>query len=428
MRASTRTWDGADPVALARELRRAVPDPASIAADVAAVIERVRDGGDASLIALTQQHDGVAPLDLLLGRDAMTSALDGLGSDIRAALESAAENIERTAGSQMDASARTEILPQGQRVASGRVAVGAAAIYAPGGRAVYPSSVLMGVVPARVAGVERVLVASPPQDDGMPAPAVLAAASIAGADAVLAAGGAHAIAALAHGTESVAPVDVIAGPGGPWVQEAKLQVSRVVGIDGYAGPSELMVICDGAAKVEWLALDLCAQAEHGADGPLVLAGDDEGLLERIGARVAELAAERPTVADAPLELVVAPSLEAAAELASAFAPEHLQVDCREADAIADLVPTAGCVFVGPHAGTAFGDYAAGSNHTLPTGGAGRFTGPLGPETFMRRTARVGMDAEAAAALAPIVVPIAEVEGFPVHGESASARAPRDRSS
>ena len=306
--------------------------------------------------------------------------------------------------------------------------VAAAAIYAPGGRAVYPSSVLMGVVPARVAGVGRVLVASPPQADGLPAPAVLAAASIAGADAVLAAGGAHAVAALAYGTESIEAVDVIAGPGGPWAQEAKLQVSRVVGIDGYAGPSELMAICDGGANVEWLALDLCAQAEHGADGPLVVAGTDRDVLERLGARVEELAADRPTVADAGLELVAAPDLEAAAALARALAPEHLQLDCEGADALAELVPTAGCTFVGPFAGTAFGDYAAGSNHTLPTGGAGRFTGPLGPETFMRRTARVQIDGEAAAALAPLVVPIAEAEGFPVHGESASARAPRDRSS
>ncbi len=265
------------------------------------------------------------------------------------------------------------------------------------------------------------MVASPPGADGTPHPAVLAAAALAGADAVLAAGGAHAVAALAHGTETIDPVDVIAGPGGPWVQEAKLQVSRVVGIDGYAGPSELMVICDGSSDPGWIALDLCAQAEHGSDSPLVVACTDGAALTAIGEAVERLAAERESVHDAALELVEVPDTGAAAELALRYAPEHLEIDCEGAAEIAASVPTAGCIFEGRSGAAAFGDYAAGSNHTLPTGGAGRFTGPLGPGTFRRRTSRVRMAGGSPAELAGAVETIARAEGFPVHGESARAR-------
>lgn len=428
MRTSIRPWDGTDPVWLARELRATAPDHGAIAAEVTALIERVRADGDAAVIELGERLDGAAPTSLVIGREELEAALDGLDGDLRSALEVAVQNIEAVARAQLAGEdVRTE-LEQGQVVVSGRSPVAAAAIYAPGGRAVYPSSVLMGVIPARVAGVRRIVVASPPQEGGSPAPAVIAAAALAGAEAVVAAGGAQAIAALAHGTESIEPVDVIAGPGGPWVQEAKLQVSRVVGIDGYAGPSELMVVCDGGARAEWIALDLCAQAEHGADGALVVAGTDRGVLDRIASAAEDLARERPSVSDAAVDLVEAPDLGSAAAFARAFAPEHLQLDCEGAEELAADLSTAGCVFVGAYAGTAFGDYAAGSNHTLPTGGAGRFTGPVGPETFMRRTSSVLVGEAAARSLAPTVVAVAESEGFPVHGESAAARAPRDGSS
>ena len=250
----------------------------------------------------------------------------------------------------------------------------------------------MGVVPARVAGVPRVVVASPPGESGRPADAVLAAAAIAGADEVYAIGGAQAIAALAYGTESIAAVDVIAGPGGPWVQEAKLQCSRVVGIDGYAGPSELVVICDAAAPVDWIALDVCAQAEHGDDGLLVVICTDRSLLERIGDAIGRLAAARESVADATVELIWAERTGTAVELAEALAPEHLELLTADARDLTGAVTTAGCVFVGERSATAFGDYAAGSNHVLPTGGAGRFTGPLGPADFRRRISRVELDA------------------------------------
>nr|MBA2523666.1 histidinol dehydrogenase [Solirubrobacterales bacterium] len=227
--------------------------------------------------------------------------------------------------------------------------------------------------------------------------------------------------ALAYGTETVAAVDVIAGPGGPWVQEAKLQVSRVVGIDGYAGPSELMVVGDENANAEWAALDLCAQAEHGADGVLVAAGPQD-LLAAIAVGVERIAAGRPSVQDACIALVEVASPEVGLALAEALAPEHLQLDCAGAAELAEAVTSAGCVFVGARSGAAFGDYAAGSNHVLPTGGSGRFRGPLGPGTFRRRLSRVEIGADAAAALAPAVDVFARAEGFPVHGESARVRA------
>ena len=214
---------------------------------------------------------------------------------------------------------------------------------------------------------------------------------------------------------------MIAGPGGPWVQEAKLQCSRVVGIDGYAGPSELVVICDAAAPVDWIALDVCAQAEHGDDGLLVVICTDRSLLERIGDAIGRLAAARESVADATVELIWAERTGTAVELAEALAPEHLELLTADARDLTGAVTTAGCVFVGERSATAFGDYAAGSNHVLPTGGAGRFTGPLGPANFRRRISRVELDADSAAALGGAVDVIARAEGFPVHGESALAR-------
>jgi histidinol dehydrogenase len=251
---------------------------------------------------------------------------------------------------------------------------------------------------------------------------VLAACSLAGVREVYAVGGAQAIAALAFGTEAISRVDLIAGPGNRYVQEAKRLVSSAVGIDGIAGPSELMVVADGTANPEWIALDLCAQGEHGDDSPLIVASPDQALLERIAELIEGLVAERPSVAEAPLALVATTGVEAALSLADAVAPEHLELVFEGVDAIAARARVAGCVFIGGGGATAFGDYAAGSNHVLPTGGAARFGGPLGPGTFRRRTSVVTIPPSAAVALAPHVAALAGAEGFPVHGESAEARA------
>ena len=405
---------------LAPALRAAAAEDPGIAAAVAETIAAVREGGDAALAELGLRFDGVAADPLRVPREELERALAEVPPTLRDALELAAANVRSVAESQPPAEAVVD-LPQGQRVGISEVPVGSAGIYAPGGRAPYPSSVIMGVVPARVAGVGRVAVASPPGESGVPADAILAAAAIAGADEVYAVGGAQAIAALAHGTETVRPVDVIAGPGSPWVQEAKLQCSRAVGVDSYAGPSEIVVLCDSTAPAEWVALDVCAQAEHGDDGLLAVVSDDPAALERIGAELEGLAAGRPSVADAAVTLVEVPDLDAAIELAEALAPEHLEIACEDAEALAARITTAGCVFVGAASATAYGDYAAGSNHVLPTGGAGRFAGPLGPATFRRRISRVVVPASSAEDLAPAVDEIATAEGFPVHGESALVR-------
>jgi histidinol dehydrogenase len=282
----------------------------------------------------------------------------------------------------------------------------------------------MGTIPARAAGVPRMVVASPPAASGRPDDAVLAACEVAGVDDVYAVGGAQAIAALALGTDTIAAVDVIVGPGNRYVTEAKRQLSGTVGIDGIAGPSELAVVADGTANPELIALDLCAQAEHGTDGLLVVISPDPALLDAVTERVEGLAAERSSVADANLASITAPGLELALSLADALAPEHLELAFQGADEASARGRVAGCVFVGSGGATAFGDYAAGSNHVLPTGGAARFGGPLGPGAFMRRTSVVHVGSAAAAELAPHVDALARAEGFPVHGESAQARVKR----
>jgi len=392
--------------------------------DVSPIEREVRDGGDEAVLRLTARFDATdsAPTSLRVAPGAVEEALGSLDPGLRESLELAAANVRAVAEAQIDEVRRVVPLSQGQNVSVREVPVSAAGLYAPGGRAAYPSSVLMCAIPARVAGVERLALASPPGPDGVIGPLVLAAAALCGVDEVYAMGGAQAIFALAYGTESVAPVDVIAGPGNSWVREAKRAVSGMVGIDSLAGPSELMAVPgnhDGDAELA--ALDFCAQAEHGAEGPLVVVSAEQAVLDGVAAAIERAAADRPGVGDAPLATVRVPVLDHAIDLANAFAPEHLELLDEGAALLADRVTTAGCVFVGRYGATAFGDYVAGSNHVLPTGGAGRFSGPLGPGTFRRKISTVEVPAEAAAKLAPHVDRIARAEGFPVHGESAMIR-------
>ena len=424
MRVDRIDWDGADPAALARRLRGAVAGTESVSGEVSGLIAAVRAGGDAALREIAERFSEPAPEALLVDPEAVAAAPGLLEPAVRDALRLAVANIEAVARAELEAASAPVLveLEQGQRVEVRAEPVAAAGVYAPGGRAVYPSSVLMTCVPARVAGVARLAVASPPAAAGRPSAPVLAAAAIAGVDEVYAVGGAQAIAALAHGTETIAPVDVIAGPGNRYVTEAKRQVSGIVGIDGISGPSELVIVADGSANADWLALDLCAQAEHGADSPVVLISPDAALIDRIEEILATLPADRPSVADAPLALVRAPGVELALALADAYAPEHLELAFEGADELAARARVAGCVFVGSAGATAFGDYVAGSNHVLPTGGAARFGGPLSPRAFIRRLSVVSIPPAAGRALAPHAAAIADAEGFPVHGESATARA------
>ncbi|MEX2448048.1 MAG: histidinol dehydrogenase [Solirubrobacterales bacterium] len=420
MRARRFDWSGPGKTAAAIRAWSAQTAPAI---DVGPIEREVREQGDAAVLRLTARFDATerAPESLRVDPAETERALAGLSPEIRASMELAAENVRAVAMAQVDEEPRLVELSQGHTVTLREVPVGAAGIYAPGGRAAYPSSVLMGAIPAQVAGVGRVVLASPPGPDGKLPPPVLAAAALCEVDEVYAIGGAQAIFALAFGTESVAAVDAIAGPGNAWVREAKRAVYGTVGIDSLAGPSELMVVVGREAEPEWAALDLCAQAEHGADGPLIAVAAEESLLTALADATARVAAERPGLGDSPLALVVVPDLAEAVRLANAFAPEHLELLQEDTAPLAEWVTTAGCVFAGPSSATAFGDYVAGSNHVLPTGGAGRFSGPLGPGAFRRRIATVEVPPAAAAELAPHVDALARLEGFPIHGESAMIR-------
>jgi histidinol dehydrogenase len=292
-----------------------------------------------------------------------------------------------------------------------------AGAYVPGGRAPYPSTLIMCAVTARTAGVEALAVCAPGAH-----PLVLAACALCGVDEVYRVGGAQAIAAMAYGTETIAPVDVIAGPGNRYVTEAKRQVTGVVGIDGLAGPSELVVVASEGADPELAALDLLAQAEHGDDSLVCLIVPGEELLNDVLENVERLAGAFDSVSEAPLAAVRAWDSDRAVRLADAIAPEHLQLMGEEAESLGGLVQRAGCLFMGRDAGTAFGDYVAGSNHVLPTTGAARFASGLSPATFRRRMARVSLPEGAAARLAPAGAALARAEGFPVHGESMERRA------
>jgi histidinol dehydrogenase len=389
--------------------------------DVEPIAAEVMKGGDRALIALSERFDGIAPASLRVYPREIPAALEALEPEVREALEAAAANIRAVARAQVDDTPHKVELPQGHAVVLQDIAVGSVGVYAPGGRAAYPSSVLMCCLPAREAGVSRVALASPPGADGRVHPAVLAACALCEVDEVYAVGGAQAIVAFAVGTETVGAVDVVAGPGNAWVREAKRWAYGRVGIDGLAGPSELMLVAGHDTELEWAALDLCAQAEHGPDSPLIAAAVEEAVLDGIEEQVRAVAQRSPSVADAPLALVHVADLADAIALANDYAPEHLQLASEDAYALAAQVRSAGTVFVGRQSATAFGDYAAGSNHVLPTAGAGRFSGPLGPGAFRRRIANVSLPGPAAAALAPYVDALARAEGLPVHGESARAR-------
>jgi histidinol dehydrogenase len=425
MRVERIEWDGRAAGGLAGAIRAARPDPEEVHPAVAEIIRAVGDHGDEAVRELTRRLDGVevAAGSIRADRELIKRASEAVPADVRAAMELAAANIRSVAEAELAATFPVDVeLSDGQRIRIVDSSVDAAGVYIPGGKAAYPSSVLMCCVPARIAGVGRIAVASPPGHDGQVSPAVLAACAVAGVDEVYAMGGAQAIAALALGTEGIDRVDMIAGPGNRYVVEAKRLLSARVGIDGIAGPTELVVIADESADPDWVALDICAQAEHGAEGLLAVLAADGGLLDSVAALLADRASVRPSVTDATVSLVEAPAVDAALALADALAPEHLELQLVDADAEMARRRVAGCVFVGTHAGAAFGDYAAGSNHVLPTGGAARFGRPLGVRTFLRRTSIVSIPARGAAALAPAASVLARIEGFPVHGESVEARA------
>ena len=404
-----------DPAGLARELRELIPAPESVAERVAEIIARVRASGDDALRFFTREFDtgGTTPSALRVPDAELDTALARLDDSVRAGLEAAIENVTRVAEASLTED-RT-VTFGGHQIAVREVPVDRAAVYVPGGRAPYPSTVVMGVITARVAGVREIAVCAPPGPDGEVNAAVLGACRLAGASAVYRMGGAQAIAALAFGTETVAPVDVIVGPGNLYVQEAKRQVFGNVGIDGFAGPSDLVVLAAAGADPDALALDLLAQAEHGAGSIVVAISDSAELIDALAGRIAE----HPDT-DAVTRLVQVADLEQGLAIVESFAPEHLQLVGDGAEALAPRIRHVGCLFVGSASGTAFGDYIAGSNHVLPTNGAARFASALSPAHFRRRFNEVRITADAPA-LARAAAPVARAEGFEVHARSMEAR-------
>jgi histidinol dehydrogenase len=391
----------------AHEIRALVPPPREVEDDVRSILAEVREGGDEAVRALTERLDGVALDELRVPPEDLEAALEPA---VVEALSVAIANVGAVAEAQLRDPVELE-LSQGQQVELVELPVRRAAAYVPGGRAAYPSTVVMCAVTARTAGVEELAVCAPPGPDGNPHPTILAACALCGVTEVYRMGGAQAVAALAYGTESIPAVDVIVGPGNRYVQEAKRQLVGLVGIDGVAGPSELVVIAGGDADPDLVALDLLAQAEHGRDSLVVLISPRTAILDAVEQSLGDSAA-----------IVEAANMQGALALAEELAPEHLELVGEQAEALAGEVRRAGCLFVGRDAGTAFGDYVAGSNHVLPTGGAARFASALGPGTFRRRMARVSLPPGAAGRLAPAGVALARAEGFPRHAESMERRA------
>ena len=389
----------------------------TLAEPVAAIIEEVRRSGDDAVLDFTERfdHAELGPDQLRVDANELEASVGVLEPDVLAGLRTAIANVKAVARAQIRDETVTVELPEGHTVEVVEHPVRRAAVYVPGGRAPYPSTVVMGAVTARVAGVEQVVVCAPPGPGGRAHPVILAACVLCQVTEVYRMGGAQAIAALAYGTKSVRPVDVIVGPGSLYVQEAKRQVVGRVGIDGIAGPSELAVVASAGADPQLIALDLMAQAEHGPDSPVWCISPDAALLDAVAA-----ALEGGPGGEA--RLVKAGNVAEALRFAEEIAPEHLELVGEEAERHADTVRSAGCVFVGRNGATAFGDYVAGSNHVLPTGGAARFQSALSVATFRRRMSRVSLPPEAAARLAPAGAALARAEGFPVHAESMERRA------
>ncbi len=410
------------PAGTAASLRARVPTGASVEEDVRGILAQVRTGGDAALTQLIRRHDthGAPTRPLRVSAEELDRAIRTLPLDVVAGLQVAIANVAEVAQHSVSEDAAIS-LAQGQHMMLREIPVEAAAVYVPGGRAPYPSTVVMGVVTARAAGVSDVSVCAPPGPDGDVHPTILGVCRLCGVATVYRMGGAHAVAALAHGTETVTPVDVIVGPGNLWVQEAKRQLSAVVGIDGFAGPSDLLVVMAPDGDPRLVALDLMAQAEHGEETLVGALCPSADALDALAAELSDLGRVHPEVRPAACVLVHAPDMGSALEVANHFAPEHLQLVGAAAERLASSVRTAGCLFVGSASATAFGDYVAGSNHVLPTGGAARFSSALSVRHFRRRMAEVHVGA-GASALARAGAPVARAEGFELHAQSMEARA------
>ncbi|WP_034416332.1 histidinol dehydrogenase [Candidatus Synechococcus spongiarum] len=400
---------------------------------VETILAAVREQGDAALLDFTARFDGqrfASPQELMVPPEAGPQALASLPAKLRLALETAHSRIEafhrRQCPPDIDVTG-----PYGERLQRRWRPMGRAGLYIPGGRAAYPSTVLMNAVPAKVAGVEKVVMVTPPSGDGSVNPAVLAAAALAGVDRIYRVGGAQAIGALAYGTETIPAVDVITGPGNVYVTMAKKAVYGTVAIDALAGPSEVLVIADETADPDLVAADLLAQAEHDPLAAAIVLTTSDHLLSRLLPCLTRQLETHPKPAtsirslqDWGLAAKVA-TLADAVKLANEFAPEHLELLVARPDALLPRIRHAGAVFVGPETPEAVGDYLAGPNHTLPTSGTARFAGALGVETFMTNMSLIHYTHQALAATGEHVMAMAASEGLHSHGESVRRRLKKD---
>jgi histidinol dehydrogenase len=398
-----------------------------VSRDVTAILKAVRAGGDAALADYTQRFDRH---DLNVSGWAVTAtetraALDGISSELRDALELAAARITAYHEKQKPQDS-DGVDAAGVRLGARWSAVDAAGLYVPGGRAAYPSSLLMNVIPAKVAGVARIAMVTP-TPGGEINPLVLAAAQIAGIEEIWRVGGAQAVAALAYGTGRIRPVDVITGPGNAWVAEAKRQLYGVVGIAMVAGPSEIVVVADGRNDPEWTAADLLSQSEHDPTSQSILFTDDAAFADAVAAAVERQLPALSTSAVARTSwnangaIIIVRDLDEAMPLVNALAPEHLELAVEDPEPLFARVRHAGSVFLGRMTPEAVGDYVAGPNHVLPTGRRARFSSGLSVLDFMKRTSFLSLDRDAIGAIGPAAVALAQAEGLPAHAASVALR-------
>jgi histidinol dehydrogenase len=397
-------------------------------ARVLEIIKAVRDRGDAAVVELTQRFDALevaSMADLILPRARLEQALERITPEQREALEIAAERV-RSYHERQKQDSWTYTEADGTVLGQKVTPLDRAGLYVPGGKASYPSSVLMNAIPAKVAGVPEVVMVVP-TPRGEVNELVLAAACIAGVDRVFTIGGAQAVAALAYGTESVPPVDKIVGPGNIYVATAKRHVFGKVGIDMIAGPSEILVVCDGQTDPDWIAMDLFSQAEHDEDAQSILVSPDAAFLDRVAESIARLlpTLERAYIARTSIEgrgaLIQVADMQQAIEVANRIAPEHLELSVAEPEQWLPQIRHAGAIFMGRYTAEALGDYCAGPNHVLPTSGTARFSSPLGVYDFQKRSSIINCSAEGASTLGKVASVLARGESLTAHARSAEYR-------
>lgn len=429
---------GLDAATVRAALPRPAQDPGSVQGAVVALIEDVRLRGETALLEQADRFDGGRPPAIRVPTEEITAAERALPAAIRAALEISIERVRAASTAQLSEPVTTH-LGDGARVLQRWMPVRRVGLYAPGGRAAYPSSVVMNVVPAQVAGVRAIALATPAQraSAGRAHPIILGAAGLLGVDEVYVMGGAGAIGAFAHGVPSIGldPVDVVTGPGNVFVAAAKRAVAGLVGIDSEAGPTEILIVADATADPELVAADLISQAEHDVLAGAVLVTDSGALADAVHAAVDRRAAVtfhaervRTSLSAAQSAIVLVDDLDAAVAVSNAYAPEHLEVQTADPWPLVAVLTEAGAVFVGPGSPVSLGDYAAGSNHVLPTGGTARFAAGLSVRPFLRQQQVIDYSLEALRGAQPIVRALADAEGLPAHGDAVDARFPDRRRS